>query len=138
MLLEKKREPRVSSVLAQGQYDEFASEVYRLATPLRAALPQMALTTYNVGGHGRPGIFIFGARTHAARFRFPLSILIRWRDPAILDYLESDASGREVLRKSFAQRVQEVLRKLQDQYAIDWEGGSQDSAQGLVVELEEF
>lgn len=125
-------------MLAQGQYDEFASEVYRLASPLRAALPQMALTTYNVGGHGRPGIFIFGARTHAARYRFPLSILIRWRDPAILDYLESDAGGREALQKNFARKVHEVLRSLKDQYSIDWDGGSQDSAQGLVVELEEF
>jgi hypothetical protein len=125
-------------VLAQGQYDEFATEVYLLAAPLRAALPQMAFTTYNVGGRGRPGIFIFGARTAGARYRFPLSVLIRWRDPAILDYLESDPAGREALRKTFAARVQEILGKLEAQYAIDWQCGSQDSGQGLVVDFEEF
>src|SRR5262249_18466797 len=75
------KRPRASEhpVLAQGQYDEFATEVDRLAAPLRAALPRMALTTYNLGGHGRPGIFVFGTRTATAKYRFPLSILIRWR-----------------------------------------------------------
>ena len=125
-------------MLAQGQYDEFATEVNRLVAPLRAALPQMVLTTYNVGGRGRPGIFIFGSRTHAAKYRFPLSILVRWRDPAILDYLESDAGGREVLLRSFAERVHEVLRDLETERAVDWHGGSQDSAQGIVVDLEKF
>jgi len=42
------------------------------------------------------------------------------------------------LQKNFARKVHEVLRSLKDQYSIDWDGGSQDSAQGLVVELEEF
>jgi hypothetical protein len=125
-------------MLAQGQYDEFAGEVGRLTAPLRAALPRMALTTYNKGGRGRPGIFIFGSRTAAARYRFPLSILIRWRDPAILDYLESDADAREALIQNLAQNVQEFLRDLESQYAIDWEGGSQDSGEGLVVDLEKF
>jgi hypothetical protein len=125
-------------VLPQGQYDEFATEVHLLAAPLREALPRMALTTYNVGGHGRPGIFIFGSRTAAARYPYPVSILIRWRDPAIGDYLESDACGREALRKSLEGRVQEILSDLEAKYLIDWQGSSQDAAQGLVVDLEAF
>jgi hypothetical protein len=125
-------------MLAQGQYDEFAAEMNVLAAPLRDALPRMALTTYNVGGHGRPGIFIFGSRTAAARYPFPVSILIRWRDPAILDYLESDATGREVLRRGFEGRVMEILGDLEAKCLIDWQGHSQDSEHGLVVELEGF
>ena len=125
-------------MLAQGQYDEFAIEVYRIAAPLREALPQMVLTTYNEGGRGRPGIFILGSRGSAAKYRFPISILIRWRDPAILDYLESEAGGRETLRQNFSRRIHQILADLEWQYPIDWQGGSQDLDQGLVVDLEEF
>ena len=125
-------------MLAQGQYDEFATEVYLLAASLREALPQMVLTTYNEGGRGRPGIFILGSRGTAAKYRFPISILIRWRDPAILDYLESEAAGRETLRESFARRIHQILANLEAQYPIDWQGGSQDLEQGLVIDLEEF
>ena len=98
----------------------------------------MDLTTYNVGGHGRPGIFIFGSRTAAARYPFPVSILIRWRDPAIVDYLESDAGAREGLRRDFEAKVKEILNDLETRFLIDWQGSSQDAEHGLVVELEGF
>jgi hypothetical protein len=131
--------PRVwCHVLAQGQYDEFKEQLDRLIVPLRAAAPQIVFRPYHVQGHGRPGVFAFGARTSLAKYQFQLSILIRWRDSAILSVLEGDEVERETARANFASNVHGILRDIESRYRVDWRGGSQDSPQGLTIELEEF
>ena len=131
--------PRVGChVLAQGQYDEFAKQLDQLIVPLRAAAPQVVFRPYHVQGHGRPGVFAFGARTSLAKYQFQLSILIRWRDSAILNVLEADDAERETAKANFASNVQGILSDLETRYRVDWSGGSQDSPQALTIELEEF
>jgi hypothetical protein len=63
---------------------------------------------------------------------------MRWRDSAMLDMLEGDSAEREILRGSFARRTQWFLSDMEARYCVDWGGGSQDSPQGLTIELEEF
>jgi hypothetical protein len=131
--------PRVwCHVLAQGQYDEFAKQIDQLIVPLRAAAPQVVFRPYHVQGHGRPGVFAFGARTSLAKYQFQLSILIRWRDSAILNVLEGDEIERDTVKAIFASNVHDILRDIETRYRVDWSGGSQDSPQALIIELEEF
>ena len=125
-------------MLAQGQYDEFAKQLDQLIVPLRAAAPQIVFRPYHVQGHGRPGVFAFGARTSRAKYQFQLSILIRWRDPAILNVLEADEIEREMAKASVASNVQGILRDIETRYRVDWSGGSQDSPQALTIDLDEF
>ena len=86
-------------MLSQEQYDEFAGDLDALADPLRAVLPATAFMTFNVPELGRPGIMVSARRIEAARYPFPISILIRWRDAAIQEYLEADAAERGPARK---------------------------------------
>jgi len=125
-------------VLAQGQYDEFAKQLDQLIVPLRAAAPHVVFRPYHVEGHGRPGVFAFGARTSLAKYPFQLSILIRWRDSAILNVLEADEVEREMAKAAVASNVQAILRDIETRYRVDWRGGSQDSPQALTIDLEKF
>jgi len=67
-----------------------------------------------------------------------LSVLLRWRDSVILDFLEADEAERETAKANFASKVQGILNDVEARYRVDWSGGSQDSPQALAIELEEF
>jgi hypothetical protein len=124
-------------MLGQGQYDEFGKQLDLLIESLVAAAPQVVFRKYNVHGQGRPGIFAFGARTSTARYQFQLSILIRWSNSAILDFLEATEPERETTNRRFAAKAKEILSEIETRYRVDWGGGSQDSSQALTIELEE-
>ena len=126
-------------MLNAEQYDEFAGDLDALAEPFRAIFPAIAFMTLNVPELGRPGIVASARRTEAARYPFPISILIRWSDAAIEEYLEVAPAEREDLRASFSARVPDILRNVERDYGgVDWQGRSQASARGIVVELDEF
>jgi len=125
-------------VLAQGQYDEFAKQLDQLIGPLCAAAPQVVFKLYNGLGQGRPGIFAFGARTLNARYQFQLSILMRWRDSTILDFVEANEAERRAVNARFAAKARELLNEIETRYRVDWRSGSQDSPQALTIELDEL
>ena len=126
-------------MLGQGQYDEFARHLDLLIEPLHAAAPHVLFKPYSPPlGRGRPGLFAFGARAAAAKYQFHLSVLLRWRDSVILDFLEADETERETAKANFASKIQGILDDIEVRYRVDWSGGSQESPQALAIELEEF
>lgn len=121
------------------QYDEFAGDLDALAEPLRAIFPAIAFMTLNLPEFGRPGIVASARRTAQARFPFPISMPIRWRDGAIEEYLEADVREREGLRADFGGNLPAILANIEHGHGgVDWVGRSQASARGVVVDLEEF
>ena len=126
-------------MLNPEQYDEFAAELDALAEPLRAVLPAIAFMTLNVPDFGRPGIVASARRPEPARYPFPISILIRWRDAAIEEYLEADATERVEMRASFGGNLPQILRNIERGHGgVDFDSRSQASARGIVVDLDEF
>jgi hypothetical protein len=125
-------------VLAETQYDEFASELYLFAAPLCARVRHIVFAPHRAGWRGRPCIFVFGKRAPGARYAFPLSISIRWRDAPITEYLQGDTRERGALREKFARKLPALLEEIETRYGVDWNGGSQASAQAITVDLDEF
>jgi len=123
----------------ERQYHEFANEMEALADPLRVSLPAITVQPRTVREFGRPGIVLSGQRAIMARLPFPLFILIRWSDAAIEEYLGADADARAQMRASFGGNLPVILRNIDRGHGgVDWEGKSQASAHGLVVDLDEF
>ncbi len=122
-------------MLRPEQYDEFAENLDALAEPLRAIFPEITFTTLNLSELGRPGIVASARRTARARYQFPISILIRWRDEAIEEYMDADAGEREDLRADFGGNLPVIAANIEQSHGgVDWIGRSQASARGIVVD----
>jgi hypothetical protein len=126
-------------VPTEHEYQIFAGELDALADPLRALFPGVAMSALFLPGWGRPGILVHGRRVHDAPYPFPLSILLRWSDQAIEEYVAGGAAERKVMRDSFAGSLPTILKQIQNGHGgVDWAGRSQASAKGIIVPLEEF
>jgi hypothetical protein len=125
-------------MLGQGQYNEFTRHLHLLIEPFLAAAPHVVFRPYNGLGQGRPGILALGARTSSARYQFRLSILIRWRDSSILNFLEANDFERKLIKAKFVAGANQLLNEIEIRYRVDWRGGSQDSPQALTIDLEEI
>ena len=127
-------------MLTQEQYDEFARDLDALVEPLADIFPEIARRTLNAPELGRPSILLSGRRDdEGAAYQFPLSILIRWTDASMAEYLEADAGEREDLRANFGGHLPVILRNIEQDYGgVDWKGRSQASARCIVVGLDEF
>lgn len=127
-------------MLKPEQYEQFAGDLDALAEPLRALFPAIAFMTLNLPQQlGRPGIIVSARRTAEAMYPFPISILIHWSDGAVKEYVEADPEDREGMRDSFSGNAPEIVANIQaSNGGVDWEGRSQASARGIVVELDQF
>jgi hypothetical protein len=126
-------------MLKPEQYDEFAQDLDVLAEPLRAIFPAIAFMTLNLPQFGPPGIVVSARRTAEAEYPFPISILIRWREEAIKEYLEADAGERQDMRDEFGGSVPEIVANIEAGHGgLDWHGRSQASARGIIVDLDQF
>ena len=130
--------PKDVALLTKAEYNEFAGELDLLAEPLRAALPGIAFVPYHVPGQGRPGIFASAERGSAAKYSYPLSILIRWSSSAIGKYVAEDDEKRAELRNTFSDHVPQVLDFIEKTHRVDWQGRSQGPRRGIAVNLDDF
>jgi hypothetical protein len=126
-------------MLTQEQYDEFARDLDALAEPVADIFPEITALPWNMPDCGRPGIVLSARLPVMAKYPYPISILIRWRDAAVKEYLEADAGARKDLQATFQGHLPAILRNIEQGYGgVDWHGRSQASSRGIVVELDEF
>jgi hypothetical protein len=127
-------------MLKPEQYEEFSSDLDALAEPLRALFPEISFTTLSLQQQlGVPGIVVSAPRPTEAMYPFPISIEIRWTDEAIKQYVAADLEDREGMRDSFSGNAPGVVARIAASHGgVDWEGRSQASAHGFVVDLDQF
>lgn len=121
-------------------YEQFAGDLDALAEPLRALFPAISFSTLDLQRQlGVPGIVVSAPRPADAMYPFPISIVIRWTDEAIKQYVSADLEDREGMRDRFNGNAPGVVANIAASHGgVDWEGRSQASAHGFAWELDQF